>query len=141
MELRERPPGHEQGQGTTDIDGYLLRNTLLAITHALRHEHAGDTPQREKRSKLRIGVYLLRAEDGVPGVTRTLANATTIYCDIDLKNDANSGFAYCYASLRIRSRESELLIPNYFQRQFVPILMESRFLGRQRIQGRGPDRP
>ncbi len=71
-------------------------------------------------SQLPSKIYPLRAEDGVPWMVPALREATTIHRDVDLMSGANAGFAYCYGNLfGAPEAIKDLLVPNYFNRQFV----------------------
>ena len=43
-----------------------------------------------------VKIYPRRAEDGIPWWSRSIANATTIYRDVETAGGDNAGFVYCY---------------------------------------------
>jgi hypothetical protein len=103
------------------VDGVPLRQHMRSYHQngfATRAQ-GGQFYSGKAHSALPSKVYPLRAEDGVPWMDSHLADATTIYRDVDLLGGSNAGFVYCYASLLgTSSGLRDQLVPGYMKRQF-----------------------
>jgi hypothetical protein len=86
-------------------------------------------------------IYPLRADDGVPWITPSLASASTIYRYVDVAGGANQGLAYCYSSFRLVDSISTTHVPDYRQRQFLTRIDEELIEGEADNTSLGPDRP
>jgi len=85
-------------------------------------------------------IYPLRADDGVPWITPSLATAPTIYRDVEI-DDGAQGLAYCFSTFRSVDSISTIHLPDYRQRQFLTRIGGQPIQGEAENTSLGPDRP
>jgi hypothetical protein len=86
-------------------------------------------------------IYPLRADDGVPWLTPSLAAAKVIYRDVDVEEKSDRGVAYCYSTLRSIDSISKVHLPDYFNRQFLTRVGGELIYGEADDKRLPPDRP